>query len=180
MLNEGVLALARAAAVLTVGAVASATDLRERRVPNAVPTAGVVVGLGLAAAAGLGGLGAALAGAAVFGGPLLLFWLFGWCGAGDAKLGLALGALLGFPLAASGLLLGTLLGGAWCVLAVVWDLARSAGRLWGAARRAGAAGLWAVASALPVWANSLPYAAFLAAGSVVATALALRSSGWGV
>jgi leader peptidase (prepilin peptidase)/N-methyltransferase len=169
MLNaQAVATWVRLGVVLGAGGAASASDLRTRRVPNAVSVVACTAGLVLATAGGVRGLVSALAGAAAFGGPLLAFWLAGCCGAGDAKLGLALGALLGFPAAAGGLLCGTALGGAWCLIVVGLAVGRGTRSFWQAARCGGALGVWAALRALPVWRASLPYAAFLAAGAAAA------------
>src|SRR5512139_2113923 len=86
-------------AALVACAIAVATDLRARRIPNWLTVAAIGLGLGLGLAAGTGTLVAALAGAAlglvVFGVPAA----FGLVGMGDVKLVIALGALLRWPLA---------------------------------------------------------------------------------
>src|SRR5687768_4829415 len=75
-------------------ATGAATDLRARRIPN-VLTGPVLLGGILWAILGGNGIGAALGGAAIAGGPVLLLWLLGGGGAGDAKMMLALGAWVG-------------------------------------------------------------------------------------
>jgi Flp pilus assembly protein protease CpaA len=83
-----------------VAMVASATgavvDLRERRIPNLL-TGPVLLAAILWGAwmGGLGGVGNALAGAAIAGVPFILLWLIGGGGAGDAKMMLGVGAWLG-------------------------------------------------------------------------------------
>lgn len=81
--------------VVLIGAI---TDLHARRIPNAltIPAIGIVGLVRLLQGHG----GSALVGAAVAGGIFLLpIWLVGpeRAGAGDFKLGVALGLLTGFP-----------------------------------------------------------------------------------
>jgi prepilin peptidase CpaA len=82
--------------VIAAGVLASAIDLRSRRVPNmlTMPLAGVGV---LLAAAGIGsvGVGAALGGCLVGLLIMLPLHVLGGTGAGDVKLMAALGTLLG-------------------------------------------------------------------------------------
>ena len=98
-------------------AVSTATDLRERRIPNAVTVTGMLVGLVLGLvqgqfAASLLGLGVALA----LGLP---FFALGALGGGDAKLLGAVGALLGPISLVSVLLYAGLAGGALALLQAV-------------------------------------------------------------
>jgi len=168
---------ANAVLFLILAVAAAWWDIRQRRIPNPLSGGGLLVAL---AAAALGGgwhaLRGALEGAALFGGPLLLFWTQGWCGAGDAKLGFALGAFLGAPLSLAGLLFGTLLGGTFAALQVACSLLRRAPELLGAMRRYGVRAPLAVAID-PAWSVLLPYGAFLAGGALVARATELLSMG---
>ena len=159
--------------LITLAAAASAWDLRERRIPNALTAAAFAVAL--FAAALVGGWPALVhgaEGAAGFGGPLVLFWAFGWLGAGDAKLGFALGAFLGMPLALTGLVYGALAGGVFGVLYVAWSLARRAPALVGAFRRYGVLAHVAVGADVS-WNASMPYGVFLSVGAIAAQGMAL-------
>ena len=161
--------------VLTLGAAASTWDIRERRIPNALSLGALAVALFAAVLdGGWPALVHAAEGAAVFGGPLVLFWAFGWLGAGDAKLGFALGAFLGMPLALTGLVYGALAGGVFGLLYVAWSLARRAPALVGAFRRYGVLAHVAV-GADPAWGASMPYGVFLSVGAVAARALVLAA-----
>src|SRR5215470_1769162 len=80
----------------TVASVAAIIDLRTRRIPNWVTAAALIAGLVVHTVQdGAGGLGMALAGAALGAAILLPFYIGGVMGAGDVKLLAALGALLG-------------------------------------------------------------------------------------
>src|SRR5512140_2391721 len=93
--------------LVTVLVVASLIDLREQRVPNAIPAALLLAGIVLGAANGMAGAGQALAGALLAGGVLLPLYALGGMGAGDVKLMGGAGAMLGWKLggAAAGLAL---------------------------------------------------------------------------
>jgi prepilin peptidase CpaA len=83
-------------AVIILSGVACVTDIRRRRIPNLLVLTGLLLGALLNfRAAGLEGLGASLAGAALGLALLLPFYALGGMGAGDVKLLAALGALLG-------------------------------------------------------------------------------------
>jgi prepilin peptidase CpaA len=100
------------AAALVACAIAVATDLRARRIPNWLTVAAIGLGFALGVALGPGAFLAAVAGAAlglfVFGVPAA----FGLVGMGDVKLVIALGALLRWPLALPLVLYIALAGGA--------------------------------------------------------------------
>lgn len=82
--------------VLAVVAVAVVTDLRRRRIYNALTMPAMLVGLAInAAIGGPGGLVRALAGLALGGVLFFIPFAFGGMGAGDLKLLAALGALGG-------------------------------------------------------------------------------------
>ena len=130
---------------------ATATDLRTRKIPNRLTVSAAV--LGLAAQALLGGWGGAqqaalgwLLGFAILALPCLL----GWMGGGDVKLLAAVGAAQGPGLVLSAGLYGMLLGGILALVAV-W--------------RARAARL---ASGATMRRVTLPYAPALALGTLVA------------
>lgn len=108
--------------LVTVLVLASLIDLREQRVPNAIPAALLLAGIVLGAANGLAGTGQALAGALLAGGVLLPLYALGGMGAGDVKLMGGAGAMLGWKLgiAAAGL---ALVAGA--AIAVAYAIARS-------------------------------------------------------
>ncbi|MGD9509897.1 MAG: prepilin peptidase [Geminicoccaceae bacterium] len=105
-----------AALLLTLLALAAWSDLRLRRIPNALPAA--VAALWLVAAA-QGSVEAVVFGFSV-GAALLLagiaVWRFGWLGGGDVKLIAALGLWAG-PAHLDALLLGTGLAGGGLALA---------------------------------------------------------------
>ena len=82
-------------AVATVGAVATAIDLRTRRVPNSLTFGTGVAGLAMAAATGNGILAAAVIGGVIGLALMLPGYLFGATGGGDVKLLAAFGTLLG-------------------------------------------------------------------------------------
>jgi leader peptidase (prepilin peptidase)/N-methyltransferase len=118
-----------AAALLVTGLLVavSLVDFQTRRIPNGLVLAllawAVVQVIWLAQPTPVeAGLGLALAG-----GLFLVIALIGRgaLGSGDVKLAAALGAVLGFPLALSGLLLGVVLGG---VAALVLLITRRVGR----------------------------------------------------
>lgn len=109
-----------AIAVATVAAVATVTDLRTRRVPNALTLGAGAAGL-VTAALGIGGLGAgaALAGGGI--GLLLMLpgYLFGSTGAGDVKLLAAFGTWLGPRDTLTAFMAMALAGGAIAVAALL-------------------------------------------------------------
>lgn len=179
MLNTDGFELLRTVVLCVAAAAAATYDVRLRIVPNWLSGATLLLSLLLGACLGLTGLEGTLLGAALFGGPMVLFWLFGWCGAGDAKIGFAFGALLGFPLAMTGLLLGTLAGGAWCALLILYSLARRSGDIWRSARGGGLVGAWVAVKVDDAWAYGLPYALFLGLGCVAAVTLTAVAR-WGV
>src|SRR5690606_17224671 len=112
------LALALLFAVL---AVASAVDLRERRIPNALTYPGIVVALVLAASGGE--IMPALGGLLLAGGGMALFWIAGrgQLGLGDVKLSALVGAALGIQATPAYLLAG---GGIGAVVAAAVLLVR--------------------------------------------------------
>lgn len=132
-----------APAVLLIGALATFSDLRTRRIPNAVTLPAMLAGLSAHFMLGgtpalwtsLGGLGLALA-------ILVPGWLMKWMGAGDVKLMAALGAWLGFPQSLVAVLAALVAGG---ILAGF--VAYRHGQLGGALRRASFLGGWSLSAA---------------------------------
>ena len=108
--------------ILLLAGIATVTDLRARRIPNWLVAAGITVALPIqfASNGALPGLGALSAGAAV---GLALFLPGYWLrmmGAGDVKLMMAIGALLG-PLDMLRFSLFTYaFGGVCALLALLW------------------------------------------------------------
>jgi prepilin peptidase CpaA len=84
------------ASSLVCAGIGSVHDVRERRIPNRITVPAMIAGLALhTIAGGWQGLGnSALAGAAA-GGIFLLFYMAGGMGAGDVKLMIAVGCLVG-------------------------------------------------------------------------------------
>lgn len=157
------------AVLVVLLAVATATDLRHRRIPNALTAAGILVGLGLGLAQGqlagsFLGLGAALA----IGFPL---FALGALGGGDAKLLGAVGALLGPTSLVSALLYAGLAGGAMALLQAI-----RRGTIVPLLMRTLDLGLWAITwgrrgmrlSLDAPGAVSVPYGAAIAVGTLAA------------
>jgi prepilin peptidase CpaA len=164
------------ACVLLVGGICSATDIRCRRIPNAVTlpacAAGLLLGL---ISGGLRGLGSAALGALAGFGLLLVPALLGWVGAGDAKLLAALGAFLGPSGVLEAAVYGTLAGGVAGLVALV-----RSGRAREGLKSLLLAGLALSAggkAVVPEGRAAIPYGPFLALGGVVAAAL--RACGLG-
>ena len=160
-------------AILVVCLIACVTDLRTRRIPNALTfgAAAIALGFGLVTQ-GWSGLGSAAAGWGVGCALFLPWFLLGGMGAGDVKLLAALGAWSGPGTAVWIALYAGLAGGP---LALIVALARGYAResfrnLWMLLM------FWRVAGVQPMptltlsTANSprLPYALPIAAGAVMA------------
>jgi prepilin peptidase CpaA len=166
-----ILALATVALV----AVSMATDVRTRRIPNAVPATAVVAALVLQTLdGGAAGAGASLAGLLLAGGALVVPFALGGVGAGDVKMMAAVGALLGPSLAVRALLLGMALGGVVMLLHVA-ALGRAGEKVRATARMLGAAA--AQGSLAPLRAPAadpspvtLPYSVPLGAGTLAVVA----------
>lgn len=104
-----------------VVALATATDLYGRRIPNRLTLPAAVAGLALHTGADGGlGLGSSLAGLLVGSASFLPFYLRGGLGAGDLKLLGAVGALLGLRQTYHALIAIALFGGAWALLWGLW------------------------------------------------------------
>jgi len=138
-----------------VGGLASWWDLRSGQIPNWIPLAGLLTGLGLGlVSAGWSGLltrlFAAILGSTVF----AVFYLAGGLGGGDVKLIGALAAVVGVRRVLPMAFWTALIGGLWAAVVVIWSKLRDP---------TGPAGLRA----------SIPYAPSIAAGAL----LSLLASG---
>ena len=104
-------------------AVACVSDLRSRRIPNALVLATFAAGIGfsIALAPVLQGLGRSASGAATGLVIWLPFWLLRKIGAGDVKLFAAAGAWLGPTNAVTAALAAALLGGVLTLAWLVWE-----------------------------------------------------------
>jgi len=116
----GTLDMLAVATMLAMVSVASWTDVRHGRIPNALTVPCALFGIALwLLADGLVGLGLSLAGLALGMAPFLIAYLSRAGGAGDAKLMGAVGALLGPERALFALLLTFIAGG---VIVILWAL----------------------------------------------------------
>ncbi len=107
------IAIAAVATFVAVLAVATAIDLRERRIPNALTYPGTLVAIALAGVtAGVSGLFEASAGMLVAGGVMFIVWLLGrgGLGMGDVKLSAFVGAAVGPTMIPIYLVVGSGLG----------------------------------------------------------------------
>ncbi len=151
-------------------AAACMSDLRSRRIPNALVLGLLIAGVGysLATKAPLAAFEHAFAGVAVGLGIWLPFWMLRVLGAGDVKLIAASGAWLGAAAVVEASLLGAVAGG----FLAFWALARHGGWVTGARRF----GVWMLASrtagtVLPELTpqhRRIPYGLAIAAGVAVA------------
>jgi prepilin peptidase CpaA len=165
-------------ATVALVALSMATDVRTRRIPNALSAAGMVAGVSLQALyfGPAGGL-ASLGGLVVAGGALLAPFALGGIGAGDVKLMAAVGALLGPALALRALLLGMILGGVLMLVHLARlgrageKLAATGRMLRAAARQRSVAPLRTSADA--PGAVTLPYSVPLGLGTLAVLAAAL-------
>ena len=97
---------------LLVAVIATGTDVRARRIPNALTFPALIAALVLhGVTGGWSGVAVALLGAFVAGGILMPGWLMGWMAAGDVKLCAAIGAFIGYPQALMMVLLSLMAGG---------------------------------------------------------------------
>ena len=115
-----------AAAVGVLVVVAAVTDVRLTRVPNWLTYPAIVIALaGHALAGGWGGRGAdpglvaALLGFAAGFGPLLICWLAGGLGGGDAKLMGAIGALGGWRFAIAAMMYGFIIAAIMAIVIMI-------------------------------------------------------------
>jgi len=105
---------------ITLVALASATDLASRRVPNVLTGSAILLAVVVhGATSGWSGVGASLGGAAIAGALLLPGWLAGWMGAGDVKLMAAVGAWLGMSQGVRATLLALIAAGVLAVIVAV-------------------------------------------------------------
>ena len=113
------------AIAIGLAAIAAATDLKSRRIPNwlTLPVLGTGVAYGLISG-GPGGLLTSLAGILVGGGLLLGPAVMGAMGRGDLKFQAAAGALMGPWFAAGSLALAAVLGGLLAAGYVLWAVTR--------------------------------------------------------
>ena len=181
------------ALLLAALAIALVTDLRQRKVPNALVAAGMVAGCFFHALAAPGGgvlaqpggalgLGAALGGIAVGFALLLPLYALRAMGAGDVKLLMMVGAFLG-PLHTCGAaVLSFVAGGVLALGMALWQ--RSLPRLFANLRFLlthsavkAASGQGAHFEPLQHTAGRLPYAVAIAAGTVLQLIL-VRNGGW--
>lgn len=87
-----------AGASLLCAGLSSIDDVRQRRIPNRVTFPAIVAGLvAHTFAGGWLGLGDAALAGLIAGGVFLIFYLAGGMGAGDVKLMIAIGCLVGLP-----------------------------------------------------------------------------------
>ncbi|HYM80484.1 MAG TPA: A24 family peptidase [Candidatus Limnocylindria bacterium] len=157
--------------VLIIAVLATRSDVKTRKIPNALTFPALLAGLATHLALGGGsGLLAAVLGMAVAGGLLLPGWLLKWMGAGDVKLMAAIGAWLAFPQALVAVLASLVAGG---VIALV--VAVRHGRLAQALHGAAGIGMWSLSGArgaaagLPVTTGvRFPFAVAVLAGSTLA------------
>lgn len=101
--------------------VAAVSDVRSRRIPNALTVPVLAGGLLFSLLAdGISGLGDSLLGCVVMGVPYVLLFLLGG-GAGDAKMMGALGAWLGFRAGVTTLVAVAVIGGVFGLLRMLAD-----------------------------------------------------------
>jgi prepilin peptidase CpaA len=102
------------AIVATACLAAAVLDFRSFRVPNALTAPLLIGGLAMqTVAGGAAGLGSGLGGVIVAFAALIGFYAIGAMGAGDVKLGLAVGAWLGVEAMLGALLVAALAGGVY-------------------------------------------------------------------
>src|SRR5512134_2588314 len=101
-----------AIAVLVFATICVVSDVRTRRIPNALSAAGMVAGTILNTAySGLAGLVASVIGLVAVVALLLAPFSLGGIGGGDVKMMGAIGAFLGVRLGFAAMVLGMILGG---------------------------------------------------------------------
>jgi prepilin peptidase CpaA len=156
-------------ATIVAGAiVASAIDLRTRRIPNALTAVLALLGVAFAAS-GISGLtvGASLAGLGLGLALMLPGHLFGGTGAGDVKLFAAMGALIG-PAHTLAAFLYTAIAGGAIALVVAVHRRRLRKTLGGTARLIGTAASNAADIARPHENNRFAFAPAIAVGTLIA------------
>jgi prepilin peptidase CpaA len=133
------------------------TELKEKRIPNALTVSGMIAGLALGYLPGGLTLGASALGLLIGFGTLFVFYVLGGMGGGDVKLMGAVGALAGFPMILSILFHTAIIGGAMALLQLVWK-----GSL-----RLRASGGPPIAKDVPPAPLTIPYGLAIAMGAVV-------------
>lgn len=111
--------IAATAALLALILLASVSDLRTRRIPNALTVSGLGIALALRGAAGAEPLAGGLAGAAIAFVPAVLLVIVGGLGGGDAKLLAAVGAFVGPAALPTTLFVTAVVGGAMGAVVVL-------------------------------------------------------------
>ena len=106
-------------AFLTLVVLAGVSDIRTRRIPNALTVTGLGIALALRGATGVEPLAMGLAGAVIAFVPAVPLVLLGGLGGGDAKLLAAVGAFVGPAGLPTTLLVTALMGGAMGAITVV-------------------------------------------------------------
>lgn len=106
-------------AFLTLVILAGVSDIRTRRIPNALTVTGLGIALALRGATGVEPLAMGLAGAVIAFVPAVPLVLLGGLGGGDAKLLAAVGAFVGPAGLPTTLLVTALMGGAMGAVTVV-------------------------------------------------------------
>ena len=165
--------------------IAACLDVRSYRVPNVLNASLLAFGLGLRFwAGGLAGLGEGLFGAVAGFAVLVGFYAIGVMGAGDVKLGAAVGACLGADETLRALLIAALAGGVYvlAVRALTGGLRSMLGLLFTAAHdplfllpeRRGGDVLTARLGSADRRRHLVPFAAMMAVGVLVTAA-----GGWG-
>ena len=151
---------------------ATVTDVRDRKIPNALTGAAVIMGVLVHLAwDGWGGLGSSVEAGLLSGVLFLALYIAGGIGAGDVKLMAAIGFLNGLP-SLELVLLGTAISGGLFAIAVSvhkGNLSQSMSRMGallhiGEAQRTQAAGADALKGAEAL---SIPYAIPIAAGCLL-------------
>ncbi len=156
-------------ALTVVVVLAVASDLRTRRIPNALTVSGLGVALALRAVTGLDAFVAGLAGGAIALGLTLPLVVLGGLGGGDSKLLVAVGAFLGPAGLPMALLVTALVGGVMALGLVVYRgvLGATLAHCWQLTRR-----LWTPSTAEPLrtlgtpGAIAIPYGVAIGAGAI--------------
>ena len=99
---------------------ASYTELRDNRIPNALTLGGIGAGFILGYLPGGITLGSSLGGFLIGFGFLFIFYMVGGMGGGDVKLMGAVGALFGHQLIQPTLVYTAIVGGIMAIFAVIW------------------------------------------------------------
>ena len=112
--------------VIGASLVGAVTDIRSRRIPNALTVAVALGGMAHAVmTTGLGGVGDSLLGCVILALPYVLLFLFAGGGAGDAKLMGAIGAWLGVQAGIVVLVCVAVVGGLFGLLRILAHRGRS-------------------------------------------------------